>query len=121
MYEGNERNEPGILCFNPLLPFLARLLAHGAFRDYNTIDDLLRIVPREGEMWVLQWKDELLETPFFKSQSTDNIETATAFSERQRFLGLRAGYAVPPRNHDIRAEGLYLMSTDTMPPKSLPC
>ncbi len=89
-----------------MLPFLARLLAYGAFRDYDTIDDLLKIMPREDETAILQWKDELLETPFFKRQSTDNIETANAFGNRQRRLGLRAGYAVPPRHHDIRAEGL---------------
>ncbi|KAH8659479.1 hypothetical protein BGZ61DRAFT_499816 [Ilyonectria robusta] len=107
LYEGNE---PGLLCFNPMLPFLARLLAYEAFRDYKTIEDLLTIVPPEDEMLVLQWKDDLLETPFFKSQSTDNIETAAAFSHRQRLLGLRAGYATPPRHHDIRAEGLHLMN-----------
>ncbi|RYP53371.1 hypothetical protein DL768_001616 [Monosporascus sp. mg162] len=65
LYEGIE---PGLLCFNPMLPFLARLLAYGAFRDYNTIDDLLTIVPPEGEMLVIQWKDHLLETPFFRNQ-----------------------------------------------------
>jgi len=116
LYEGNENDQPGILCFNPMLPFLARLLAHKAFRDYKTIDELLKIVPREDEMLVLQWRDDLIETPFFKSQSKDTIETATAFSHRQRLLGLRAGYATPPRHHDIRAEGLYLMSMYKMSP-----
>ncbi|KAH6883470.1 hypothetical protein B0T10DRAFT_138645 [Thelonectria olida] len=107
LYEGIG---PGLLCFNPMLPFLARLLAYGAFRDYKTIDDLLTIVPPEDEMWVIQWKDHLLETPFFRSHSSEDIETAGAFSHRLRSLGLRAGYPTPPRHHDIRAEGLYLMN-----------
>ncbi|EXK83429.1 hypothetical protein FOQG_12291 [Fusarium oxysporum f. sp. raphani 54005] len=107
LYEGKEA---GILCFNPMLPFLARILAYGAFRDYRTIDDLLSITPPEGEMWVIQWKDHLLETPFFRSQSGKDIETAGAFSHRLRSLGLRAGYPTPPRHHDIRAEGLHLMN-----------
>ncbi|KAH7117175.1 hypothetical protein B0J13DRAFT_590224 [Dactylonectria estremocensis] len=107
LYEGNE---PGLLCFNPMIPFLARLLAYGAFRDCRTIEDLLTIVPPEDEMLVLQWKDNLLETLFFKSQSTDNIGSAAAFSHGQRLLGLRAGYATPSSHHDIRAEALHLMN-----------
>ncbi|KAK3364947.1 hypothetical protein B0T24DRAFT_598267 [Lasiosphaeria ovina] len=111
LYEGNEDNKPGILCFNPMLPFLARLLAHGAFRDYDSIHDLLNMVPREDEMLVLEWKDDLLETPFFKSQSTDNIETARAFGARQRLLGLRAGYAIRYR-HDIMIFGPRVFKSD---------
>ncbi|RSL79978.1 hypothetical protein CEP52_017454 [Fusarium oligoseptatum] len=107
LYEGTE---PRVLCFNPMLPFLARLLAYEAFRDYKTIGELLMIVPPEGEMWVVQWKEHLLETPFFRSQSSEDIETAGAFSHRLRSLGLRAGYPTPPRHHDIRAEGLHLMN-----------
>ncbi|KAK7428382.1 hypothetical protein QQZ08_005139 [Neonectria magnoliae] len=107
LYEGIV---PMPLCFNPMPPFLARLLAYNAFRDYSTVEDLLKIVPTEGEMMVIEWKEELLETPFFRSQSSDGIETAGAFSHRQRLLGLRTGYATPPRNHDIRAEGLQLMN-----------
>ncbi|KAM5341395.1 hypothetical protein ACJ41O_014426 [Fusarium nematophilum] len=49
-------------------------------------------------------------TPDKRSQANDEIETAGAFSHRLRLLGLRAGYATPPRNHDIRAEGLHLMN-----------
>ena len=49
-----------------MLPFLARLLAHSAFKDYSTVEKLLSIVPKEGEILPLAWKDELLKTPFFK-------------------------------------------------------
>ncbi|KAH8742653.1 hypothetical protein F5883DRAFT_668197 [Diaporthe sp. PMI_573] len=90
LYEGTA---PMPLCFNPMLPFLARLLAYRAFRDYYAIDGLLKIMPPEGEMMVIEWKEELLETPFFRSQSNDEIETVGAFSHRLRLL-----------------EGLYLMS-----------
>ena len=47
LYEGAE---PMLLCFNPMLPLLARLLVHGAFRDFRTIEELLQIVLPEGEM-----------------------------------------------------------------------
>ncbi|EXJ88025.1 hypothetical protein A1O1_04952 [Capronia coronata CBS 617.96] len=108
LYEGAV---PVILCFNPMLPFLARLLVHGAFRDYDTIEELFGIIPPDDEMLQLHWKDEVLDTPFFKAQSskssTDRIETADAFSKRNRALGLRAGHSKPPTGHDFRAEGLY--------------
>lgn len=94
-----------------MLPFLARLLVHGAFRDYTTVEELLRIKPPNDEMLQLHWKDELLDTPFFKAQSSkdseERIETAAAFSKRFRAWGLRAGYPKPPTGHDFRAEGLY--------------
>ena len=93
-----------------MLFYLSRLLARSAFREYRTYDELLRIVPPEGEMLQLHWKEEVLETPFFISESTERIETAGAFSKRLRSLGLRAGYPEPARNHDFRAEGLYRMS-----------
>lgn len=104
-----------ILCFNPILPFLARLIVHGAFRDYDTIEELLGILPPEDEMLQLHWKDELLDTPFFKARSSRNseerIETAGAFSKRQQAWGHRAGYPKPPTGHDFRAEGLYWIGT----------
>jgi hypothetical protein len=112
LYEGEK---PGLLCFNPMLFYLSRLLAHNAFRDYSTYEELLGIVPPEGEMLHLHWKEELLETPFFISESTERIETAGAFSKRLRSLGLRAGYPEPARNHDFRAEGLYWMSMYPIP------
>ena len=93
---------------------MARLLAYGAFENYSTVDELLRISPPDDGVQVLEWKSDFLETPFFRSQSSDNIETAGAFSRRLRELGLRAGYPTPPRNHDIRAEGLHLMGTFSM-------
>ena len=84
------------------------LIAAKAFRDYDTIEELLDIVPPEGEMLHLQWKEGVLNTPFFKSMSArQKIEKANAFSFRLRALGIRTGYPRPPTIHDFRAEGLY--------------
>ncbi|KIW76905.1 hypothetical protein Z517_09349 [Fonsecaea pedrosoi CBS 271.37] len=59
----------------------------------------------------LQWKDELLDTPFFKALSTHNceerIETATALNRRHRAWGLCTDYPKPLTTHDLRAEGLH--------------
>jgi hypothetical protein len=108
LYEGKQ---PGLLCFNPILFYLSRLLAIKAFRDYSTLEALLRIVPPNGEMMKLHWKTELLNTPFFLSDSTEKIESAASLSKRNQSVGLRAGMAVPVRNHDFRREGLYKMGT----------
>ncbi|KAL2273120.1 hypothetical protein FJTKL_04930 [Diaporthe vaccinii] len=99
-----------LLC-NGMLPILAIAIAAKAFRDCDTIEDLLALEPVEGAMLHLQWKDSVLEQPFFKTLSSrraqGKIETAGALSKRLRALGLRAGYINPPTIHDFRAEGLY--------------
>lgn len=105
LYEGLV---PMPLICNSMLPILAMLIAAKAFRDYDTIEELLDIVPPEEEMLHLQWKESVLGTPFFKSMSArEKIEKANAFSFRLRALGFRTGYPRPPTIHDFRAEGLY--------------
>ncbi|KAK0641769.1 hypothetical protein B0T16DRAFT_431464 [Cercophora newfieldiana] len=98
LYEGLG---PMPLICNPMLPILAILIATKAFRDYETIEDLLDIQPSEREMVHLQWKESVCDLPFFKSMSARGaprkIETATAFSKRLKLLGFRAGYPRPPK------------------------
>ena len=90
---------------------MAILIATKAFRDYETIEDLLEIQLLEGEMVHLQWKESVRDLPFFKSMSVrgapGKIETATTFSKRLRLLGFRAGYPRPPTIYNFRDEGLY--------------
>ncbi|KAL8396616.1 hypothetical protein RB594_003623 [Gaeumannomyces avenae] len=108
LYEGLG---PGPLICNAMLPILAILIAAKAFRDYNTIEDLLGIEPPESEMVHLQWKENILDQPFFKSMSSrrtsGKIETAHSLGKRLRALGFRTGYSRPPTIHDFRAEGLF--------------
>ncbi|KAL8296236.1 hypothetical protein RB600_001635 [Gaeumannomyces tritici] len=99
-----------LIC-NAMLPILAILIAAKAFRDYDTIESLLSIQPPESEMVQLQWKESILDQPFFRSMSprwtAGKMETARALSRRLRALGYRAGYSRPPTIHDFRAEGLF--------------
>lgn len=53
------------LYFSPILPFLAKLLASQAFRDYSIIKELLEIRPEKGDPWVLEWKEEFAGTLLF--------------------------------------------------------
>jgi hypothetical protein len=106
-----EGKDPDLLCLNSLLPFLSKLLELRAFRDYETIEDLLAVKPpKHARSCHIQWRDDFLEAPFFESQSTTRvgrIETSAAFSRRNADLGIRAGMPEPPTQHDWRAEGLF--------------
>lgn len=102
-----------MLFLNPLLPFLARCVALGLFRDYNTIEDVLNIpAPPEGEQAiVLKWSNP--NAPLFSDQE-GKMEKVFSFAQGLRDLGIRAGYKDPPRPHQIRAGNLSSVS------KSLP-
>jgi hypothetical protein len=86
-----------------------------AFRDHKTIEDLLAVEPQKHtRAYHIQWRDDILEAPFFESQSTTRvgrIETSGAFSRRNGDLGVRVGMPEPPTQHDWRAEGLFKTGT----------
>lgn len=93
MYEGLVR----LPLFCQLILFiLAILVAKLAFRDYETIEELLDLVPPDGEMYPLQWRESMVDLPFFESMSAKappgKIDNASAFSKRFRGLGFRSGY-----------------------------
>jgi hypothetical protein len=95
---------------------LVKLIRTQSFRDYTTVEELFALRPTEEEPIIeIYWKKDLLNKPFYLSQSSgrsEKIETADAFSVRHRNLGLRAGFPIPPTIHDWRAEGLFLTSID---------
>ncbi|KID85245.1 hypothetical protein MAJ_11226, partial [Metarhizium majus ARSEF 297] len=90
----SEGDEPHRLCFNALLPYLSRLLKLQAFRDFKTILELFSVQPPENlASCQIHWREDLLDTPFFLSQSKDTqdrIESAGAFSRRSEDVGIRA-------------------------------
>ena len=81
-----------------------------AFRDYQTMDELLDIDPPDEEMFRLEWDPNVLNTPLYQREG-GGIDSARVFSQRLRDLGNRAGYASPPTIHDFRAEGLHLIGS----------
>lgn len=97
------------LYFNPLLFRLARFVSDGAFRDYSTIDELLAIQPGRDNPWILYWKDEILDVPFYRSSDLE-IEKAGSFNYRLYEWGLRTGFWEPPKIHSVRREVLYWLS-----------
>ena len=109
----SEGRYPGPLYHNPELPYPAIWLTRGAFRDYETLGELLTIIPTQEERCItIHWKDDLRNQPVFHSSSANGentIESAGAFSQRHKELGIRAGFPVPPTIHDWRAEGLFLV------------
>ncbi|KAH7110056.1 hypothetical protein B0J11DRAFT_586282 [Dendryphion nanum] len=79
LHEGVETRP--LFC-NPMLVIVAMCMAKNAFRDYESIDEVLALEPPG--------------------------ETASAFGRYLREWGFRAGYNEPPTVHDFRAEGLIL-------------
>lgn len=79
-----------------------------AFRDYDTMDNLLAIDPPEEEMFRLEWDQRIIDTPLYQ-RGDGAIDSARVFSRRNRDLGFRAGYTRPPTIHDFKAKGLHLI------------
>ena len=83
---------------------LARAIADKAFRDYQTVKELLR-----KTKCTAFGRDDILDKPFFYVICTGEMDKADTFSRCLRELGTRAGYLRPPTIHDFRAGGLYLV------------
>lgn len=67
MYEDMEP-----LYANPVLPLLAIALADGAFKDYESFQDIEAIPPpAQGSLYHLRIKDEMRRVPFFQIVSAD--------------------------------------------------
>jgi hypothetical protein len=101
---------PTPLFWNPILTYLAIFVSKGAFRLYKTMEELLDLEPSlDDEMYQLDWDPTIRDVPFFQ-RSTGEVDTASVHSKRLREVGVRRGYAMPPTNHDFRAEGLQIIS-----------
>ncbi|KAH8655616.1 hypothetical protein BX600DRAFT_525904 [Xylariales sp. PMI_506] len=107
IYEGLK---DGPLLLNPMLPHLGFLLANRAFKHYQTLEALFAAKPREGErIMQIEWADEWLNQPFYQNFAGEGVQTANSISSRHYQTCVRAGFAVPPRFHDFRAQGLNLI------------
>ncbi len=50
---------------NPVVFMLAIALVNGAFRDYNTLIEILAIEPPPHTViWRVEWKESILDYPF---------------------------------------------------------
>jgi hypothetical protein len=106
IHEGLE--ERPLFC-NPILTNLAIFVAKGAFRDSETIEQLLALKPsNEEETFLLRREPHMLDLPIYQRKD-GKFESASTFSTRLRDLARRAGYACPHTMHDFRAEALVLI------------
>ena len=64
-----QRSRPSTTFYLADALILAILVAKRAFRDYETIEELLDLVPPDGEMYPLQWRESVVDLPFFESMS----------------------------------------------------
>ncbi|KAH7038394.1 uncharacterized protein B0I36DRAFT_346376 [Microdochium trichocladiopsis] len=104
IYEGIT---PGPLFESGMLFHLAFLLAKNALQGCETIAKLFAKKPYPGDtISVIPWKEGIEDEPFYPSAFGKGVERAGPISHRIRELGIRAGYAQPPRPHDFRAGSL---------------
>lgn len=98
------------LLFNPILFFLAIALASGAFKDYQTDDEIFALEPPEyDDHWILDWAPEMRNVPVFQAMSCDGptgkIQKSGPCARQVSSAAQRAGF----KNvtiHDARREGL---------------
>jgi hypothetical protein len=83
---------------NPLLTRVAILLAKGAFRDFQTVDELFDVVPPKEGIVRIHWHPDF-------ERGDGHIWSARTYCTRLRDAGIRAGFP-SITNHDFRAEGL---------------
>lgn len=87
-----------------MLTRLAILLAKGAFRDFDTVDGLLGVIPPEEGIIRIHWHKDFLERPVYE-RGDGHIWSARTYCSRLSDLGKRAGFD-SLANHDFRAETL---------------
>lgn len=84
------------LIVNLMLFMLAIFLAAGAFKKYDTIEQVLAVEPlTDQKYWVLEWADHVLDCPVFPEMLVDGptqkIQLVLAFCIQVRELLLRVG------------------------------
>lgn len=114
------KEEP--LYLDSLLFTLPKLLKLHAFRDYNTIESLLDIIPpKDINSYHIAWREDVLKTPFCSSASDMGaIEKANAFHRRLTEAGVRACLPEPLTIHDWRANALFLIGNHARVPHISP-
>ena len=83
---------------------VAILLAKGASRDFQTVDELLDVVPPEEGIVRIHWHPDFLNKPVYE-RGDGHIWSVRTYCARLRDTGIRAGFP-SITNHDFRAEGL---------------
>ena len=82
MHEGSGHHP---LLFNPLLSRVVILLAKGAFRDYQTIDELLDVVPPGEGIVRIHWYSDFVDRPVYE-RGDGHIWSACAYCARPAML-----------------------------------
>jgi hypothetical protein len=92
-----------------MLWWLVNFISSKAFRDYTTIEDVLRITPPDGEtFWRMEWADDMLDKPVFPQWSVDGPQDKAkndkAWGNDVSNWAKRAGFLDGVGLHAIRRE-----------------
>lgn len=116
---------PPSLYAQPLLHWLANILSSNAFKDYHTIEDILKLEPPENEdFWTLEWAKDMEDKPVFPAWSSegplDESRDPTAWGGQASDWAVRAGFVngvglhAPRREVLIKTNGRWSGSVDTV-------
>ncbi|RYP29028.1 hypothetical protein DL767_006954 [Monosporascus sp. MG133] len=100
---------PPPLFAQPMLHWLINIISARAFRDYRTIEDVLSVIPEEGESFCfLDWADDMLDKPVFpewsESGPRNKAKNDKAWGNQVLQWAKRAGFINGLAIHAIRRE-----------------
>ncbi|RYP14043.1 hypothetical protein DL767_010440 [Monosporascus sp. MG133] len=109
---------PPPLFAQPMLHWLVNIISARAFRDYQTIEDVLNVIPEEGESFCfLDWADDMLNKPVFpewsESGPEDKAKNDKAWGNQVSQWAKRAGFINGLPIHAIRREILIKVNGKT--------
>lgn len=93
-----------------MLTILIRIIANNAFRNYSSIEKLLKIELSKNKIYYFQQNESMLSKLFFYVIFIDKIKKADIFSRRLRELRMRVGYLQFSIVYNFRTENLYLVN-----------
>ncbi|KAL2015888.1 hypothetical protein VTK56DRAFT_4663 [Thermocarpiscus australiensis] len=100
---------PPPLFAQPMVHWLVNIISAQAFRDYHTIEDVLNVIPEEGESFCfLEWAEDMLDKPVFPEWSGSGPENKAkndkAWGNQVSQWAKRAGFIHGLAIHAIRRE-----------------
>lgn len=94
---------------NPILFILAIGLANGAFKDYNTVDDIFNVGALRCNRLILEWADHMLRVPIFRGPTPAGpfrtIQERNLSSKKPKSATQQPSYNIPTI-FDFRGQGL---------------
>ncbi len=92
-----------------MVHWIVNIISAGALRDYKTLEDVLNVIPGEGESFCpLEWGDDMLDKPVFPEWSDSGpklkAKNDKAWGKQVSDWAKRAGFINGLAIHAVRRE-----------------